>query len=179
MSTVPKSYGLLAEFEDVNGLLAAIRGARHQGYRHMDAYTPFPVEEVIEELAVPRTSLPWLVFAGGLAGCVGGFLLQYWTAAIAYPVNIGGRPLNSWPMFIPVTFELTILAAVFTTVIAMLGMNGLPRPHHPLFNVDRFALVSRDRFFLCIESSDPQYDREATRRFLESLHPHEVSEVPE
>src|SRR5205823_14656862 len=127
----------------------AVRAAHREGYRRMDAYTPFPVEELSHALGFRHTRLPFLILIGGICGCVGGYLLQYWVSAVAYPMNIGGRPLNSWPMFIPVTFEVTILLAALTTVLGMLALNGLPAPYHPLFHVPRFAMASRDRFFLC------------------------------
>ena len=172
-------YGVLAEFENPEELVAAVRRARVAGYRRMDAYTPFPVEEVAEELGFHRTALPLIVLVGGLVGCLGGFVLQYWISAIDYPLNIGGRPLNSWPAFIPVTFELTILVAALSAVLGMLGLNGLPMPYHPLFNNPRFALASRNRFFLCIESMDRKFDREGTAKFLSELKPKGVSEVAE
>src|SRR5947207_8053804 len=163
--------GVLAEFENPEELIAAVRLARAAGDRRMDAYTPFPIEEVSEELGFHRTALPWIVLSGGLVGCVSGFILQYWISAIDYPLNIGGRPLNSWPAFIPVTFELTILVAALSAVLGMLALNGLPMPYHPVFNVPRFALATRDRFFLCIEARDPKLEPQATRRFLEGPQP--------
>ena len=172
-------YGLLAEFESPDELLQAVRRARMAGYRKMDAYTPFPVEHLADELGFRRSALPLIVLIGGLVGCAGGFLLQYWISAIDYPLNIGGRPLNSWPAFIPVTFELTILVAALAAVLGMLALNGLPMPYHPLFNSPRFALASRNRFFLCIESSDPRFDREVTARFLSELNAKGVTEVAE
>ena len=172
-------YGLLAEFAEPEALLEAVRRARAAGYRKMDAYTPFPVEHLAEELGFHRTALPLIVLIGGLIGCGGGFLLQYWISAVDYPLNIGGRPLNSWPSFIPVTFELTILCAALSAVLGMLGLNGLPMPYHSLFNSPRFALASRNRFFLCIEASDRQFNREATAKFLSELKPAGVSEVAE
>ena len=172
-------YGLLAEFADPEALLEAVRRARAAGYRKMDAYTPFPVEHLAEELGFHHTALPLIVLIGGLIGCGGGFLLQYWISAVDYPLNIGGRPLNSWPAFIPVTFELTILCAALFAVLGMLGLNGLPMPYHSLFNSPRFALASRNRFFLCIEASDRQFNREATAKFLSELKPAGVSEVAE
>ena len=174
----PKIYGLVAEFLSPADLVAAAHRARDAGYKRMDGYAPFPIEELPHALGQPHTRLGWLVLAGGVLGCFGGFFLQYYAAVIDYPVNIGGRPLNSWPAFIPVTFECTILGAALMAVFGMLGLNGLPQPYHPLFNLPRFELATRNRFFLCIESSDPKFDREKTREFLQSLSPRDVSEVP-
>ena len=173
----PPIYGMMAEFETPTELVVAIRKARDAGYRLMDAYTPFPVEEVAEALHIHERRLPLLVLIGGIVGGLGGYALQYWVSVIDYPLNIGGRPLHSWPAFMPITFETTVLVAALTTVFGMLALNGLPMPYHPVFNVPRFALASRDRFFLCIEATDPQFDREATRRFLERLDPRSVAEV--
>jgi ActD protein len=173
----PAIYGLMAEFDDPNALVAAARRARHEGYRRMDAYSPFPIEELHEALGMHHTRLPLIVLIGGLIGCLGGYSLQYWVSAIAFPLNVGGKPYHSWPAFIPVTFECTILAAALSAVLGMLALNGLPMPYHPVFNVPRFALASRNRFFLCIEAKDPKFDLEATRRFLETLDPREVSTV--
>jgi hypothetical protein len=171
-------FGLMAEFHEPSRIVAAARSAHEAGYRKMDAYTPFPMEELAESLGHhSRGPLPLLVLLGGLAGAAGGFGLQYWASVIAYPLNVGGRPLNSWPAFIPVTFETTVLLAALTAVFGMLALNGLPRPHHPVFNAPNFALASQERFFLCIESDDPKFDETATRRFLESLRPAQVSEV--
>ncbi len=177
MAAAPPVYGLLAEFEDPNALVAAARRARQQGYRRMDAYSPFPIEELGEAIGAHDSRLPLIVLIGGLIGCIGGYLLQYWVAAIAYPVNVGGRPFHSWPAFIPVTFECTILGASLAAVLGMLGLNGLPQPYHPVFNVPRFALASRNRFFLCIEARDPRFHIEETRRFLETLSPREVTTI--
>ena len=167
----------MAEFDNPNALLAATTRARVEGYRQMDAYTPFPVEGLAEALGFQDTRVPLLVLIGGLVGCAAGYLMQYYLAAIDYPLNIGGRPLNSWPAFIPITFELTILVAALSAVLGMLALNGLPQPYHPVFNVPRFALASRNRFFLCIESVDPKFDLERTREFLMTLGPREVSTV--
>jgi len=169
-------YGLMAEFDNPTSLVAATRQAREAGYRKMDAYSPFPIEELSEVLH-HKDRLPLLVLIGGVVGGASGFLFQCWTSAIDYPMNIGGRPMISWPSFIPVTFEMTILVASFVAVLGMLGLNGLPMPYHPVFNVPRFEYASRNRFFLCIESSDPLFDKAATGAFLESLEPREVSEV--
>ena len=143
----------------------------------MDAYSPFPVEGLAEAIGFHHTRVPLIVLIGGILGCVGGFFLQYWVAVIDYPINIGGRPLNSWPSFIPVTFELTILLAALFAFFGVLALNGLPMPYHPVFNVERFVNASRNRFFLCIESKDPLFDKEATARFLESLESRGVFEV--
>ena len=170
-------HGLMAEFEDPTSLVTATERAHHEGYRNMDAYSPFPIEELHEALGSKHTRLPLIVLIGGLVGCIGGYTLEYWSSVIAYPLNIGGKPLHSWPAFIPVTFECTILAAALSCVLGMLALNGLPMPYHPVFSVPRFALASRNRFFLCIESRDPKFDIEGTRRFLETLNPREVSTV--
>ena len=170
-------YGLMAEFETPNALVAATHHAHREGYRRMDAYSPFPIEELHEALGGHPTGLPLIVLIGGLFGCIGGYTLQYWVSAIAYPINVGGRPYHSWPAFIPVTFECTILVAALSAVLGMLALNGLPQPYHPVFNVPRFALASRNRFFLCIEARDPRFDLEKTRRFLETLGPREVTTV--
>ncbi len=170
-------YGLMAEFDDPTSLVTATERAHHEGYRNMDAYSPFPIEELHEALGSKHTRLPLIVLIGGLIGCIGGYTLEYWSSVIAYPLNIGGKPLHSWPAFIPVTFECTILAAALSCVLGMLALNGLPMPYHPVFSVPRFALASRNRFFLCIESKDPKFDIEGTRRFLETLNPREVTTV--
>jgi hypothetical protein len=177
MSTKPKIYGLLAEFEHPDDLIAAIHRAREEGYRRMDAYSPFPLEELSDALDFHKTHMPLVVLIGGITGCLSGFFLQYYGMVLGYPYNVGGRPFNSWPMFIPITFELTILIAALSAVFGMLALNGLPMPYHPLFNVRQFARVSQDRFFLCIESTDPKFDFEQTRDFLTGLGPREVIEV--
>ena len=173
----PSSYGLMAEFDNPHDLLTAVQQARADGYRRMDAYTPFPVEGLAEAFAFRRTWVPFITLLGGLAGAIGGYLLQYYLMAVDYPINVGGRPLNSWPSFIPVTFELTVLLAALAAVLGMLALSGLPTPYHPVFNVPRFALATRDRFFLCIEATDPQFDSEATKHFLERSGAREVVEV--
>jgi hypothetical protein len=170
-------YGLVAEFATSEALLEATHCARRAGYRYLEAYTPFPVEGLAEALDFHRTSLPLVVLLGGIVGGVGAYFFQYWVNVMHYPLNVGGRPLHSWPAFIPVTFEMTILIAALAAVLGMLALNGLPMPYHPLFNVPRFALATRDRFFLCIEARDPKFDRTETRRFLESVAAYEVFEV--
>jgi hypothetical protein len=174
----PPIYGMLAEFDDATALVGAIRRAREEGFTRMDAYTPFPVEEVAHELGFHKTRLPLIVLLGGIAGGLGGYFLQYYATVIDYPLNIGGRPLHSWPSFIPVTFECTVLLASLAAVLGMFALNGLPMPYHPVFNVPGFALASRDRFFLCVEADDPKFDRQATWQFLRSQGAREVSEVP-
>lgn len=176
-SVVPGVYGLMAEFATPTALVAAANRARIEGYREMDAYSPIPIEELSEALGLRRTRLPRLVLLGGILGGLGGYALEYWSQAIAYPMNIGGRPYHSWPHFIPVTFETTVLGAALTAFFGMWALNKLPMPYHPVFNVDAFVRASYDRFFLCIESTDPKFDRGATRRFLEGLHAVGVSEV--
>lgn len=170
-------YGLMAEFDTPTALVAAAERARLEGYRHMDAYSPFPIEEVSEALALPRTRVPLITLLGGILGGIGGYGLEYWSQAIAYPMNIGGRPYHSWPYFIPVTFETTVLGAALGAFVGMWALNQLPQPYHPVFNVPAFVRASRDRFFLCIEAADPKFDRHATAKFLETLHPVGVSEV--
>src|SRR5215211_1338181 len=173
----PTLYGLMAEFETPDALVTAAEKTRLAGYRQIDAYSPIPIEELSEALGLRRTRLPKLVFLGGLLGGLGGYSLEYWSQAIAYPLNIGGRPFHSWPHFIPVTFETTVLGAALSAFVGMWALNKLPMPYHPVFNVPAFARASTDRFFLCIEVTDPKFNREATWRFLEGLHPVGVSEV--
>ena len=170
-------HGLMAEFKSADALLEASKKTYAAGYRRLDAFTPFPVHGLSEAVGYRKRLLPWLVLAGGLLGGLAGFGLQYWVSVIELPVNVGGRPLNSWPSFIPVTFECTILGAALTAVLGMLALNGLPRPHHPVFNVARFGRATTNRFFLLIESRDAQFDLAGTRAFLEELSPMEVLDV--
>jgi hypothetical protein len=173
----PPIYGLMAEFTTPTDLVNAARRVHEAGYRKVDAYSPYPMEEVSEALDFHHSPLPKIVLGGGILGALAGYGLQYWTSLIDYPLNVGGRPLHSWPAFIPVAFETTILFAALGAVFGMLALNGLPEPYHPVFNVPSFALASRDRFFICIESIDPKYDHDATWSFLVSLGARAVSEV--
>jgi hypothetical protein len=170
-------YGLMAEFETPTALVAAARAAREKGYRKLDAYSPFPIEELTDALHLHHNKLPLIVLLGGIVGGLAGYLLQYYVTVVYFPINIAGRPLHSWPSYIVIAFETTILFAAISAVLGMLALCGLPMPYHPTFNVPRFALASRNRFFLCIESRDPLFDRASTIEFLETLEPREVSEV--
>ena len=170
-------YGLMAEFVAPDEVLEATRRAHERGYRRMDAYSPIPVEGLDEALGFRRSRMATVVLIGAVVGAVGGYFMQWYSAVVDYPLDIGGRPFHSWPAFIPITFETTVLCAALAAVLGMLGLNGLPRPHHPVFNVPGFVRASHNRFFLCIQSIDPLFDREATRRFLEESHPQDVSEV--
>jgi hypothetical protein len=177
MQARPPIFGLMAEFDNPEDLLVAAQRAHDEGYRRMDAYSPFPVEGLADAIGFRRSGLPLVVLIGGILGGLGGYLMQYYISVIDYPLNVGGRPLHSAPAFIPVTFELTILVAALAAVLGLLALNGLPMPYHPVFNVPRFEMASRNLFFLCIEAADPRFDRQDTRRFLESLQPLGVSEV--
>ena len=170
-------YGLMAEFDNPTALVNAARTAREKGYRKLDAYSPFPIEELSDALHLHKNKLPLIVLIGGILGGLTGYLLQYYVTVIYFPINIAGRPLHSWPAYIIITFELTILFAAISAVFGLLALCGLPMPYHPTFNVPRFALASRNRFFLCIESGDPLFDHDKTSEFLETLGPREVSEV--
>ena len=170
-------YGLMAEFHTPGEVVDAALRVREAGYRKVDGYSPYPIEELSEALAFHSTPLPKMVLAGGILGLVGGFALEYWCSVVAYPINVGGRPLFSWPAFLIPAYETTILCAAATAVLGMLALNGLPEPYHPVFNVPSFALASRDKFFICIEAVDPRFDRAETRKFLEGLGASEVSEV--
>jgi hypothetical protein len=171
-------YGLMAEFDAPTDLVEAARKTHQAGFQKIDAYSPFPVEELAEAIGFHKNSVPLIVLVGGLLGGLSGYLMQYWISAVNYPINVGGKPFNSWPAFIVVTFEMTVLFAGIAAVFGMLALNGLPMPYHPVFNVPRFAFATKDRFFLIIFSSDAKYDPVTTRSFLESLHPRSLSEVP-
>lgn len=170
-------YGLVAEFNDAESILAAAKKAHEAGYTKMDAYTPFAVEDLDEALGMQPTRMGWVVLCMGLTGALVGFFMQLYANASYYPLNIGGRPLNSWPNFIVITFEMTVLFSAFTAGLFMLGRNGLPRPYHSIFNTPGFENATRDKFFLCIEARDPKFDLAETRTLLESLEPNRVSEV--
>ncbi len=171
-------YGLMAEFATPDAVVAAARLTHDAGYRKIDAYSPFPIEALSEAIGFHTNGVPLVTLIGGILGGLSGFLLQWWIHTVSYPINVGGRPLNSWPAFIVVTFEMTILFAGLSAVFGMLALNGLPMPYHPVFNVSRFAFATKDRFFLIIFSSDPKFSATETRRFLESLQPHSIAEVP-
>lgn len=170
-------YGLMAEFTDPDHLVKATQAAYDEGYRMMDAYSPFPIEELPHALGLKKSKVSLTVLIGGILGGLGGYLLQWYCEVYSYPLNVGGRPLHSWPAFIVITFEMTILFAAFAAVFGMLTMNGLPKPYHPVFNAPRFELATRDRFFLCIEADDPKFDLQGTATFLRHLNPREVNEV--
>ena len=170
-------YGLMAEFSQPEPLLGAARRAHAAGYRNMDAYSSMPVEGLAEAIGFRSSWVQRIVFVGGLLGATGGFMLCWWITVVAFPHIVAGRPLNSWPAYVPITFESMVLVACITAIVGMLALNGLPQPYHPVFNVPQFERASRDKFFLCIEASDPKFDREATRDFLEQLNPEEVLEV--
>jgi hypothetical protein len=175
----PHLYGLLGEFDSPKQLMDAARKAREAGYHRLDAFAPFPVEGLSQALGLGRKQdqVPLITLIGGLAGGIGGFFFQLWVNVSSYPMNIAGRPLNSWPAFIPITFELTILGASLSAVFGMLALNRLPQPHHPLFNIERFKRATSDKFFLCILSHDKKFHLEETARFLESVQAHHVTEV--
>jgi hypothetical protein len=171
-------YGLLAEFDSTDDLLEAARKTRAAGYEHIDALAPFAVHGLDEALDLPPNRVPLIFLVGGIIGGLGGFLMQVYAAVFSYPINVGGRPLYSWPAFIPITYELTILFGGLCGAFGMLALNGLPTPYHPLFNCPRFDLASQSRFFLLIESKDKNFELARTREFLQALNPVEISEVP-
>lgn len=174
----PKIYGLMAEFDTVDSVITAAHRVYEAGYRKIDAYSPFPLEELSEAIGFEKNGVALVCLCGGVLGGTAAYFLQWWINTIAYPVNIGGRPFHSWPSFIIVTFEMTILFSGLSAVFGMLALNGLPMPYHPVFNVPQFDAASRDKFFIVVFSSDKKYDPAKTRAFLESLNPTSVAEVP-
>jgi len=173
-----RPYGLMAEFDSATALVAAADRTREAGYKKIDAYSPFPVEGLAEAIGFHLDLVPLITLIGGIVGGTSGFLMQYWMSVVSYPTNIGGKPYNSWPSFIIITFEMTILFAAISAVLGMLALNGLPMPYHPVFHVPRFAFATKDRFFLIVFASDKKYEPAATRQFLEGLSPRAISEVP-
>lgn len=173
----PPLYGVMAEFDNPNRLVAAARRTYEAGYRRINGYSPYPIEELWEAIGFHRTGLPIIVLIGGIVGGLVGFLMQYYLSVFDYPLNVGGKPFNSWPAFIPITFEMTILCAAFAAVFGMLALNKLPQPYHPVFNAPNFKLATRDHFFLVIEANDPRYDHDEVVEFLKSLEPKEVTDV--
>jgi hypothetical protein len=174
---VPPLYGVIAEFENPNDLVHAARKVYEAGYRRINGYSPYPIEELSEAIGFMHTSLPLIVFIGGVVGGLSGFFMQYWIEVIDYPINVGGKPFNSWPAFIPITFEMTVLFAAFSAVLGMLVLNKLPQPYHPVFNAPNFALATRDRFFLAVEANDAKFNHEQVTDLLKSLGAIEVSDV--
>ncbi|HTR23839.1 MAG TPA: DUF3341 domain-containing protein [Terriglobales bacterium] len=177
MKTLP-IYGTMAEFASAQQLVDAARKTHSAGYTKIDAYSPFPVEELAEAIGFHKNYVPLVALIGAITGGVLGYLMQYYCNAISYPINVGGRPYNSWPAFIIITFEMTILFGAISAVLGMLALNGLPMPYHPVFHVPRFAFATKDRFFLMIFATDPKYDAQGARQFLEGLQPQSISEVP-
>ena len=173
----PPYYGVMAEFDNPTDVVRAAERVYEEGYRRIDAYSPYPVEPLSEAIGVHTTKMPLIVLIGGLVGMLAGYLMQYYMLVIDYPLNVGGRPLHSWPQFIPITFECTVLGAALSAVFGMLALNGLPEPYHPVFNAPNFALASRDRFFLLIEATDPKFDPEETPGLLRNLGAREVTDV--
>ena len=170
-------YGIMAEFDNPSDLVAAARRAHEAGYRRINGYSPYPIEELDEAIGFTRISLPLIVLIGGILGGLGGFFMQYWMEVIDYPLNVGGKPFNSWPAFIPITFECTVLVAAFAAVLGMLVLNKLPQPYHPVFNLPNFAMATRDRFFLAVEANDPKFDHAQVVELLKSLNAVEVNDV--
>ena len=176
-NVTPTYYGLMAEFDSAQALYDAARRTGQAGYTMTDAYSPFPIHGLAEALGMKDRRISFFVLAGGIAGALAGYALQYWTQVMAYPMNVGGRPYHAWVNFIPPAFETTILFAAFTAGITMVALNGLPQPYHPVFNVERFSRASQDGFFLTIEATDPKFDERATLEFLVGLNPREVVKV--
>src|SRR6202171_1628680 len=173
----PRLYGIMAQFDSPSALVAAARETYGAGYRQINGYSPFPIEELSDAIGFKRTTLPLIVLAGGIIGALGGFFMQYWMEVIDYPINVGGKPFNSWPAFIPITFECTVLAAAFAAVFGMLALNKLPQPYHPVFNAPNFALATRDSFFLVIEASDGKFEHDQVVNFMKGLDPKDLIDV--
>ena len=173
----PALYGIMAEFDNPSELVAAARRTHEAGYRRINGYSPYPIEELTEAIGFTRTTLPLIVLIGGILGGLGGFFMQYWMEVVDYPLNVGGKPFNSWPAFIPITFECTVLVAAFAAVLGMLVLNKLPQPYHPVFNAPNFALATRDKFFLVIEANDPKFTHDETSQFMNTLGAMGVSDV--
>ena len=173
----PSLYGVMAEFDNPTDLVTAARRTYESGYRRINGYSPYPIEELSEAIGFTRTSLPLIVLIGGILGGLGGFFMQYWMEVINYPLNVGGKPYNSWPAFVPITFECTVLCAALAAVLGMLALNKLPQPYHPVFNAPNFALATRDRFFLVIEANDPKFEHDDVTQFMRTLEAKDVSDV--
>lgn len=171
-------YGLMAEFKDIQPLIEASAAVRKQGYAAVDAYSPFPSEELCDAIGHNKNPLAKLVFFGGLLGVTGGFSMEYIACVLHYPWRVGGKPFNSWPAFIPIAYECMILGAALVAVFGMFALNRLPMPYHPVFNIREFEKASKDGFFLVIESRDPKFKLEETRAFLQGLKATAVYEVP-
>jgi hypothetical protein len=178
-ATASSMYGLLAEFDSAQLLLEAAKKVTAAGYTKTDAFSPFPIHGLADAIGFKERKVATIILGGGLTGLAAGWGLEYWASAIAYPMNIGGRPLNAWAAFIPPAFETTILFAAFSAAIGMLALNGLPQPYHPVFNSERFSLASQTKFFLVIEAADPKFNLDATRTFLAGLRAREVVQVEE
>lgn len=176
--STPTTHGVMAEFDTAQGIVDAARRVMAEGYTRVEAYTPVPIEELNDIIHKRRTVLPKLVLGGGIAGMTTGFSLQYWASAIEYPLNVGGRPLASWPAFIIPSYELTILFAALTAFLGMVALNGLPQPYHPVFNTPRFSLASSDKFFIVIEADDPRYDADKAMQFFKSIGAKGVYDIP-
>lgn len=170
-------YGLVAEFKGESELMTAAKGAYAAGYRKLEAYSPYPIEGLADAIGKGKNRVALVCLIGGILGGSGGYFMQDYAMSASYPINVAGRPLHSIPMFIPITFELTILCAALFTAFGMLAMNGLPKPYHPLFAVDEFARATNDRFFLCLEANDPKFDRTESESLLKRFHPLSIREV--
>jgi hypothetical protein len=177
--TTPVTFGLLAQFATADEMSHAIEKAVAAGYTHLDGYSPYPVGDAADALKFSKSEMGPVMFLGGITGACAGFLMQYWANTWGYSLNIGGRPYFSWPMFVPVTFEMMVLTTALTGLFGLIAICGLPRYNHPLFNSKAFERATKDRFFVCIEATDPKYDAAATRTLLNDLHPISVEEVLE